>query len=83
MLNWDTATDSELNHSPSSDDPDGNGLLQLPGRSIDDITAHLDPLAAHPRLVKDIYLEKMWTNVRTDENGHSLFCSFEHVLVVS
>lgn len=44
--------------SPSSDDPDGNGLLQLPRRSIDDITANLNPLATHPWPVKDIHLKK-------------------------
>lgn len=45
-------------HSPSSHHPDGDGLLQLPGRGVHDIAAHLDPLAAHPRLVKDVDLEK-------------------------
>lgn len=44
--------------SPSSDDPDGNGLLQLPWRSIDDITTHFNPLATHPWPVKDIHLKK-------------------------
>lgn len=55
----------QFNHLPSSDDPDGDGLLQLPGRSIDDITAYFDPLSAHPWLVKDVHLEKMWTNIHT------------------
>lgn len=47
-----------FNSSPSSDDPDGNGLLQLPWRGIDDITTHFNPLAAHPWPVKDIHLKK-------------------------
>ena len=55
-----------FNHSPSSDDPDGDGLLQLPWRGINDITAHLDPLAAHSWPVEDKHLEKTLGNVRTD-----------------
>lgn len=61
-------------HSPSSDHPDGDGLLQLPGRGIDDVTAHLDPLAAHPRPVEDVHLEKTWYKNREQ------FKTFCHLL---
>lgn len=47
----------QYNHSPSSDDPDGNGLLQVPGRGIDDVAVYLKSLATHPWPVKYIHLK--------------------------
>lgn len=61
-------TKDKFTHSPSSDNPDGDGLLQLPWRTIDDIAAHLDPLTAHPWPVKDVHLEETWGDIRTDDN---------------
>ena len=55
---------------PSSDHPDGDGLLQLPGRGVDDITAHLDSLAAHSSLVEDEHLNTH-THVMSVLNIHS------------
>lgn len=45
------------NHSPSSHNSDGYGLLQLPRCSVDDIATQFESLAAHPRPVKDKYLK--------------------------
>lgn len=61
----DTHTESKENTSPSSHHPDGDRLLQLPGRSIDDITPGLNPLSAQSWSVKNVNLEKK-TKTKTD-----------------
>lgn len=48
----------ELDYSPSPDDPDGDGVLQLPGRGVHDVAAYLKPLATHSWPVKDVHLSR-------------------------
>lgn len=61
--------------SPPTQDSNGDGFLQLPGRGIDDITMYLQPLATHSRPVKDVHLLRDETSSKGKKSLSELrFC---------